>query len=143
MNTDSVRIERLILDLNKILCICIMPIANTEDTLFRENGFIITDNSGITQVRNSPDALMSFFMAPPQFPNTVWNCIANGWGMICSEGVIRQNFVLDTQGASLPYNSGGRCIMKQDDGGILRYSCAARNDIIRGSFGSSAPARRR
>jgi hypothetical protein len=118
-----------------------MSVATTEDSLFRENGIIITDNSGITQVRFSPDADMAFFMAPPQPPNTVWNCIADGWGMICSQGTLRQNFASDTEGASLPYNSGGRCIMKQDTGGVLRYSCSPRNDIIRGSFGSSAPAR--
>jgi hypothetical protein len=133
---------RLTLDLNKLLSIIIMS-ALTEAQLFRENGLIITDSGGITQVRNSPDAIMAFFIAPPQTPNTVWNCIANGFGMICSEGTLRQNFVSDTEGASLPYNSGGRCIMTQDATGILRYSCFPRNDIIRGSFGSSAPARRR
>lgn len=120
-----------------------MSIANTEAQLFRENGIIVTDSAGITQVRNSPDAIMAFFMAPPQPPNTVWNCIANGFGMTCSEGTLRRHFASDAEGASLPYNSAGRCIMTQDTTGILRYSCAARDDIIRGSFAPLQGVRRR
>lgn len=98
----------------------------------RGGDYIFTDSNGTHVEWNIRDGMNATYLAPPQFPYTVWNCSANGWGNpTCKESILRNNYPDNSFGASLPYGSGGRCVMRQDEMGGIRYVCSALSNVMR------------